>query len=78
MKTIVANILAIYRKELQSYFASPFAYIIAAIFWLLSGIFFVSVLLGPQGVVAGTALRDQLGITDPPIDAAYEFLKFFL
>lgn len=78
MAIIFANIMAIYRKELQSYFSSPFAYIIAGVFWLLSGFFFVAVLLGNQGLIAGAALRDQLGVTDPPIDVAYQFLTIFL
>ncbi|MEN9220573.1 MAG: ABC transporter permease, partial [Thermostichales cyanobacterium GMQP_bins_62] len=69
---------AIYRRELQSYFASPFAYLIAGVFWLLSGFFFMAILLGEQGLIAQAALRDQLGITDPPIDVAYQFLSFFL
>jgi len=72
------NILAIYRRELQSYFASPFAYGIAAIFWLLSGFFFVVVLLGPDGLLDQAAFRDQAGITDPPIDVPYQFLSIFL
>jgi len=47
MRMILGNI-AIYRRKLQSYFASPLAYAIAGIFWLLSGFFFVIVLLGPE------------------------------
>jgi ABC-2 type transport system permease protein len=78
MRTVIANIVAIYRKELQSYFASPFAYVIAGVFWLLSGFFFVAILLGPQGLISQAALRDQLGVTDPPIDVAYQFLNYFL
>jgi ABC-2 type transport system permease protein len=78
MRTIIANIIAIYRKELQSYFASPFAYVIAGVFWLLSGFFFVAILLGPQGLIAQAAMRDQMGVTDPPIDVAYQFLNYFL
>lgn len=78
MRTVIANVIAIYRKELQSYFLSPFAYIVAGVFWLLSGFFFVAILLGPQGLIAQTALRDQLGITDPPVDVAYQFLNLFL
>lgn len=39
MGVMVSNILAIFRKELQGYFASPFAYVVAGIFWLLSGFF---------------------------------------
>lgn len=78
MRTIFSNILAIYRRELQSYFASPFAYAIAAIFWLLSGFFFVIILLGPDGLLVQIAQRDQAGITEPPIDVPYQFLSIFL
>lgn len=77
MGMIFANILAIYRKELQSYFASPFAYVIAGVFWLLSGFFFVAFLFGSEGVIAQVAARDQSGAT-APIDVPYQFLSFFL
>jgi ABC-2 type transport system permease protein len=40
----MGNIIAIYQKELQGYFASPLAYAIAGIFWLLCGVFFLLVL----------------------------------
>ena len=39
LRTVIGNALAIYRRELQSYLASPLAYIIAGIFWLLGGFF---------------------------------------
>lgn len=78
MRTIFANVIAIYRRELQSYFASPFAYIIAGVFWLLSGFFFVAILMGPEGLITQAAFRDQMGITNPPIDVAYQFLSYFL
>ncbi len=78
MGVIIGNILAIFRKELQSYFASPLAYLVAAIFWLLSGFFFVAILLGPGGIIDQVALVDQQGGTPQPIDVAYEFLRFFL
>ncbi|OKH25062.1 ABC transporter permease [Chroogloeocystis siderophila] len=82
MRLIWANIAAIYRKELQSYFASPLAYAIAGIFWLLSGFFFTVILLGPQGYVSLAAQADlqaqQIGVPAPPIDVAYEFLRAFL
>lgn len=78
MRVIFNNILAIYRRELQSYFASPFAYVIAGIFWLLSGLFFIVILLGPEGLIAQANFRDQMGITEPPVDVPYEFLKIFL
>lgn len=78
MGTIIGNILAIYRKELQGYFASPLAYIVAGVFWLLSGFFFVAILLSPEGVIKQVAAQDQLGVPTPPIDVAYEFLRSFM
>ena len=75
---LISNILAIFRKELQSYFASPLAYVVAAIYWLLSGFFFVAILLGPEGLINAVAARDQSGVPTPPIDVAYEFLRSFL
>ncbi|NES93055.1 ABC transporter permease, partial [Okeania sp. SIO2B9] len=78
MLVVISNILAIYRKELQGYFASPLAYAITGIFWLLAGYFLVAILLGPDGIIQQIATRDQLGITEPPVDAPYEFLKAYL
>jgi ABC-2 type transport system permease protein len=74
---VIANIIAILQKELRSYFASPLAYSIAAIFWLISGLFFVVILLSDQGIVQRVALQEQLGYETPPIDVAYEFLQAF-
>lgn len=82
MRIILANIIAIYRRELQSYFASSLAYAIAGIFWLLTGLFFVALLLGPQGVIQQAALQDlqaqQFEAPPVPLDVAYEFLRLFL
>lgn len=82
MRIIIANILAIYRRELQSYFASPLAYVVAGIFWLLAGIFYVALLLGPDGVIQRAALMDlqsqQFGVAAPPVDAPTILLQFFL
>jgi ABC-2 type transport system permease protein len=78
MRIVLSNIIAIYRRELQGYFASPFAYMIAGVFWLLSGFFFVSILLSSEGLIAQVAVRDQVGITEPPIDIVYQFLTVFL
>lgn len=82
MGVVLGNIIAIYRRELQSYFASPLAYGIAGIFWLLSGFFFVVLLLGPQGFIQQAAIADlqgqQQGVPVPPIDVAYIFLREFL
>jgi ABC-2 type transport system permease protein len=83
MRLIFGNIIAIYRRELQSYFVSPLAYAIAGIFWLLSGFFFALILLGPQGIIQQVAQRDLLqgqqpGVPASPIDVAYEFQQAFL
>lgn len=78
MGVIISNILAIFRKELQSYFASPLAYMVAGIFWLLSGFFFVAILLSPDGIIQQVAARDQLGVPTPPVDVAYLFLGNFM
>jgi ABC-2 type transport system permease protein len=80
-QTVVGNTLAIYRRELLSYFASPLAYIIAGIFWLLGGFFLVVILFSPEGLLAQVAQRDQalqMGVALAPIDVAYEFLKAYL
>ena len=73
MGILLANIIAIYRKELQSYFSSPFAYIIAGVFWMVSGAFFLTTL---QGVAQAAAANDQFG--GGAIDVPYEILTAFL
>jgi ABC-2 type transport system permease protein len=77
MRTVFGNIVAIYRRELQSYFSSPFAYVIAGIFWLLSGFFFVAILLAPGSLIDQVAARDAQGITEP-VDVPYQFLSIYL
>jgi ABC-2 type transport system permease protein len=71
---IIANIIAIFRKELQSYFASPFAYIVAAIFWLISGLFFGFFL---YRTIQGVALAEQEGLLTNSVDVASEFFSAF-
>ena len=81
MGIVFGNIIAIYRRELQTYFVSPLAYGIAGIFWFLAGLFFVLILLGPDGILAAVAqlqLRgQQFGVPIPAIDVPYEFVKAF-
>lgn len=74
---IIASTIAIAQKELQSYFASPLSYIILAVFWLLSGLFFVEILLGAQGIIQQVTLSEQSGIPTDSIDVAYVFLNSF-
>ncbi len=79
---IFKNILAIFRREFQSYLASPLSYLIAGIFWLLGGFFLVVMLLGPQGMIAQVATADQaaqMGMPAPQsLDVAYEFIKAYV
>lgn len=77
MGVILANIIAIFRKELQGYFKSPLAYIIAGAFWLISGYLFVQLLLSPEGLIAQVAQNDQQGNTQA-FDVPYQFLSIFL
>ncbi len=81
LRTLINNFLAVYRRELQSYFGSPLAYLIAALFWALGGLFLVLLLFSPEGLLAQVAQRDQaqqLGIAVAPVDVAYEFLKAYV
>lgn len=77
MGVLVSNIIAIYRKELQSYFASPFTYVITGVFWFISGLFFAAILLGPTGVIAQVAAQDQFG-GGAPVDVPGQFLIVYL
>jgi ABC-2 type transport system permease protein len=74
---IINNIIAIFRRELQSYFSSPLSYIVAAVFWLLSGFFLVSLLIGPFSIIQEISLREQMGMELPPLDVAYIFITSF-
>lgn len=71
---ILVNLLAIFRKEFLSYFSSPFAYIIAAVFWLISGVFFGLVL---DSIIQNAEFARQSGGTTP-IDVPSEFLNNYL
>lgn len=82
MGIVLSNIIAIYRRELQSYFISPLAYAIASVFWFIAGLFFVTILLEPDGIIPAVAQIDlqgeQMGIPIPAIDVPYEFVRAFL
>jgi ABC-2 type transport system permease protein len=82
IQIIGANIIAIYRRELHSYFVSPLAYLVAGVFWLIAGFFFVALLLGPTGLITQAAAADaqgqQMGVPIPAFDVAYQFLQMYL
>jgi ABC-2 type transport system permease protein len=72
MRIVFNNIVAIYRKELQGYFGSPFIYIIAGVFWLMMGIIFFLILytVGQQ-----EAQQASMGL---PFDSPSIILQSFL
>ena len=78
MTVLLSNLIAIYRRELQSYFTSPLAYVIAVVFWLIGGLFLVTLLLSPNGLIAQASIADQSGFGQQAIDLPYEFLKIYL
>ncbi len=79
MQTAARNILAIYRRELYSYFRSPLAYVITGIFWLVCGFLF-TILLSENIQLSALAdfQQQQGGEAAPILDAPYEFLQRFL
>jgi ABC-2 type transport system permease protein len=70
--------MAIYRKELQSYFLRPFPYIITGIFWLISGFLFVTILQGSLQTGAAFDFASQMGGGDNSIDVPMIFFQSFL
>ncbi|MBN2243807.1 MAG: ABC transporter permease subunit [Acidobacteria bacterium] len=59
------NILAIWQREIKSYFVSPVAYVVLTVFLLLSGFFFFSYL---SQVIQATMMQAQFGQSSQPID----------
>ncbi|MGA1265058.1 MAG: ABC transporter permease [Prochlorothrix sp.] len=79
MKILVGNFFAIYKKELQTYFASPLAYGIAGLFWLVNGIWYSITLFGLLDQVAQFDQQQVLQGTPPmPIDVPALILQNFL
>jgi ABC-2 type transport system permease protein len=73
----LSNLLAIVRKEFQSYFYSPLAYVVAALFWFIAGFFFVLILYGPEGIITQVRIIEQTGEEPPKLDVVYIFLNNF-
>jgi ABC-2 type transport system permease protein len=59
------NILAIWQREMKSYFVSPIAYVVLTVFLFLSGFFFYSIL---TAVVQSTMMQAQFGQGAQPMD----------
>ena len=74
MIMMFSNLTAIARKEFQTYFTSPFAYIIAAIFWLISGFFFGAIL---DQIVQTITFLEQSGQLSTNVDVPSQFLNDF-
>ncbi|EAZ92843.1 ABC transporter permease [Crocosphaera chwakensis] len=71
---ILTNLAAIFRKEFQSYFTSPFAYIIAAVFWLIGGFFFSAIL---EQILQTLSFLEQRGQLSTPVDVPGQFIDNF-
>ncbi len=79
MRITLGNWFAIYKRELQTYFKSPFAYIIAGVFWLVAGIFFLVMLSQILTQIAAMdAQSQQTGGQLPPLDVPSALLQSFL
>jgi ABC-2 type transport system permease protein len=78
MITVLANIDAIFRRELQAYFKSPLSYIIAGFFWILTALFLV--LVSDQAIKYATQndLARQMGQGGGPVDIPSFILQQFL
>jgi ABC-2 type transport system permease protein len=72
MITVLANIDAIFRRELQAYFKSPLSYIIAGFFWILMAL--ILVLVSDQADAFGKNMEQGRG----PLDIPTLFLQQFL
>ncbi|GAB4217713.1 MAG: ABC transporter permease subunit [Synechococcales cyanobacterium] len=72
----LSSVLTIFRKEIRSYFVSPIAYVIATIFWALSGFFFVRIVAS----VVDYSLRVDASPFggSQPFDASTVLLQQFL
>jgi ABC-2 type transport system permease protein len=78
MITVLANIDAIFRKELQSYFKSPLSFVIAGFFWILTALFLILI---AQNIIDQAGQMDagrQMGQGGSPVDVPNLILQNFL
>jgi len=68
------NVLAIWQREMKSYFVSPIAYVVLTVFMFLCGFFFFSLV---NIVVQQTMLQAQYGQSASAIDAPGLICKSF-
>lgn len=78
MRLLWANLVAIYRKELQGYFATSLNYIIAAVYWFMAGVFYIILFNAVQANVAAQDLQGQAGLGAPPVDVPAVILENYL
>jgi ABC-2 type transport system permease protein len=74
----LANVGAVYQRELFSYFRSPLAYLLTGIFWLVGGLLFFSQLVSILDQAALIDRQAALGEKMGNYDIAYLFLQSFL
>ena len=73
------GILAIFRREMGSYFVSPVAYIVIGFFLLITGYFFANILSFLMQQAAMAAMQGQQGGQPPPdIDVPSLVLRNFM
>jgi ABC-2 type transport system permease protein len=66
MRVAWANFVAIYRKELQGYFATSLNYVIAAVYWFMAGVFYIILFNAVQTNVAAQDMQGQAGFECAP------------
>jgi len=59
------NILAIWQREMKSYFVSPIAYVVLTVFVFFTGFFFYSIL---SAVIQSAMMQAAYGQGSPPMD----------
>lgn len=78
MITVLANIDAIFRKELQTYFKSPLSFVIAGFFWILTALFLVLIAQNLIEQAAQSDLGRQFGQGGGAVDVPNLLLQNFL
>lgn len=76
MDDLIGGIVTILRKELRAYFTSPIAYVVAAVFWVLSGFFFSNIVAQAIRISQQVDLFSQGGQAfDAPLIASQQFMS---